>query len=305
MRRGALLLVAAVLLISSMAAMPDEVSTAGRAIIEQNENAVVTIRLVVKTQYSFPGFGSEDEESIVERTGTVIDPSGLTVVSLTGTDPADMFWEMMEGMGQEEEGLDFRTELTDVKILREGAKEIPARVVLRDRDLDLAFLRPTSPLDAPMKTVDLTKASSPERLDQLIVLHRMGKVAGRACATALDRVQAVSTKPRLFYFLSDSPAVAFAGFSPVLGGPAFTLDGSCAGIVVLRKLKAAAGDGEPEIALVVLPAKDVLDVAQQAPSVEQAEVAEKAEQSQQEEAAESQDSSPALQIQVGPDGKAE
>ena len=34
------------------------------------------------------------------------------------------------------------TEVNDIKILLEDGAEVPAEIVLRDKDLDLAFIRP-------------------------------------------------------------------------------------------------------------------------------------------------------------------
>ncbi|MDH7603081.1 MAG: hypothetical protein QHI38_13150, partial [Armatimonadota bacterium] len=56
-----------------------------RKIIEANKQAVVTVQFVVET--SFPG-ESEKEESKGSATGTVIDPSGLVVASLSELDPS-------------------------------------------------------------------------------------------------------------------------------------------------------------------------------------------------------------------------
>ncbi len=296
----------AIVLVLSSAALTlwgDDIAASGRPIVEKNENAVVTVRLVVKTTYSIPGYGSEQEEVVVEHTGTVIDPSGLTVVSLTATDPSAIFQDMMEGMGDEAEGFQYRTELTDVKILLMDGTEIPARFVLRDKDLDLGFLRPISPVSQPMAALDLALSSTPQRLDPVLVLYRMGKVAGRACATVLHRIQAVSKRPRELYYLSDEVSgYSYSGLSPVLGGPAFTLDGAVAGIVLLRNLKASASGGEMESALILLPSAQVAEIAKQAPSVEQA----KEEDTSPGPTASSESSSSAGgEIVLGPDGKAQ
>lgn len=255
----------------------DEIAIAGRPIVDQNEKAIVTVRLLIKTSYSIPGYGTEQEDAVLEHTGTVVDPSGLVVVSLSATDPAAIFREMFEGMGDEAEGFDYRTELADVKILEWDGTEIPARIVLRDKDLDLAFLRPTAALKEPVSALDLTKVGTPDRLDPVLVLYRMGKVAGRACATVLQRIQAIAKKPRELYFLSDEASDrGYGDFPPFLGGPAFLLDGSVAGIVVLKNLRGSASGGEPESAMIVLPAAQVAEIARQAPSVEQAEKTESA-----------------------------
>ena len=50
---------------------------------------------------------------------------------------------------------------TDVKLLLEDGREIPARFVLRDHDLDLAFVLPgASDLKLPYISLDRTKGPS-------------------------------------------------------------------------------------------------------------------------------------------------
>ncbi len=75
----------------------DDVGARGRKILEERKDAVVTIMLVLKQQVSFPGMASQNSESKSEATGTVIDPTGLTIVSLSETDPSSLVEAMMGG----------------------------------------------------------------------------------------------------------------------------------------------------------------------------------------------------------------
>src|SRR5215471_3306013 len=130
-------------------ARADDIAEKGRAILAKNQHAVVTVQLVLKSKFSVPGAGGQTTESRSDATGTVIDPSGLTVLSLTATDPGTMIQNMMGGMGEEDMKFKMETELSDLKILLDDGTEIPAEVVLRDKDLDLAFIRPKSKLATP------------------------------------------------------------------------------------------------------------------------------------------------------------
>ena len=76
-------------------------------------------------------------------------PSGLTVVSLFTTDPTSPSRKMM-GMDLEEMGFKIETEIKRADILAADGNEIPAEVVLRDKDLDLAFLRPKQKPEKPL-----------------------------------------------------------------------------------------------------------------------------------------------------------
>ena len=175
-RRIAAVLVIA-LAVASSAVFADEAGVAGRGLLDKHKNAVVTIKLVIKQQMAMMG-NSNDEELKTEVTGTVIDASGLTVVALSSTDPTSMMMDMMGSMGGSLDGFKMESRVTDAKILTDDNKEIPAKVVLRDKDLDLAFIRPLEPAETPFQFIDLGDSAAPEILDELIAINRLGKVAG-------------------------------------------------------------------------------------------------------------------------------
>lgn len=212
----ALWFVAACLHCSCQAAIADE----ARKIIETVKGAVVTVELVV--EISFPEDNTK-EESKVSATGTIIDPSGLVVGSLSELDPMREFADFMFDTGSSKP----QSNVTSAKIRTEDGTEIPVDVVLRDQDLDLIFLRPKQPLQKPLPYIDIKEGSAPQIMDELITVWRLGQVANRALAADLVRVQSVITKPRLGYAVSVNS----------LGCPVFTLDGKPVGITVLRRSK--------------------------------------------------------------------
>ena len=239
----------------------DEAAEAGRAILDAHKDAVVTVKLVIKMRYSMGG-RSDERETKSEVTGTVIDPSGLVVASLFATDPASAAKNM--AAMDEASGYSMEAEIKDAKILTPDGDEIDAELVLRDNDLDLAFMRPKEKAEKPFASVDLKDAGQPQVLDPLIGISRMGKVANRVHGAIVDRVEAVVEKPRTFY------VPAGAGMNEAsLGAPVFTLDGKIAGIAVLRMVrsKGARGmfGGGGNTLMIVLPAADVQEVAEHAP----------------------------------------
>ena len=258
----------------------DELADKGRGIFEQNHRAVVTVKLVVKTKFSMPGMGMPDNESKKDVTGTVVDPSGLTLLALSALDPGNMLQNMLGGLGDEEAKFKMETELNDAKILLEDGTELPAEVVLRDKDLDLAFIRPKAKPASPMPALDLTRAGQAQVLDQVIALNRLGQAASRVYAASVERVSAVVQKPRLFY-VPDSTMTATS-----MGCPAFTLDGKLLGVFVMRTMKTqAAGAGlmamfsmQPgNVTSVIVPAADILKGVKQAMEVKPATKTEAAE----------------------------
>ena len=99
----------------------DELAEKGRDIFKKHQHAVVTVQVVLKMSYSGAGRSSENRQDL---TGTVVDPSGLTVLALSACDPSEMYQRMMS-----EEAAKYKLdiEVTDIKILLDDGTEIPCR----------------------------------------------------------------------------------------------------------------------------------------------------------------------------------
>ena len=251
--------------VSSPRAAAEDWPAKGREILKKNQASVVTVQLVVKSKMGFAGGGSEGRESKQEVTGTVIDPSGLTAVSLTSTDPSSLMQSFMGGLGgdgEENIKLKMESELSDVKLLLQDGTEVPAEIVLRDKDLDLAFVRPKAKPAAPLAAVDLANNAKVGVLDEVLTINRLGVVAGRAYAASIERINAIVEKPRLFYVPgSDKTATG-------LGCPAFNADGKIVGLFLMRAVKAGGGANpfsmQSPFISIILPAEAVRKVAAQA-----------------------------------------
>ena len=153
-------------------------------------------------------------------------------------------------------------EVTDLKILLDDGTEVPAQIVLRDKDLDLAFIRPKTKPASPMPAVDFSKSAPAQVLDEVITLNRLNSAAGRAYSVSVERISGVIQKPRTFY-IPDSRMTSTA-----LGSPAFALDGNLVGVLVMRAVSAKSGSGSnyrDNTTSIILPAEDILKAAKQAP----------------------------------------
>lgn len=239
-----------------------EIEEQARAILAAHREAVVTVQMVVKQKFSMSGMASQENESKEETTGTVISPEGLTVVALSATDPTSVFNTMMGGA---DEDFQMASEVTDVRIMLASGEEIPARIVLRDNELDLAYVLPEAKPETALAYVDLADQGAPEVLDQVVTLTRLGKVANRVHAASFERVVAVVEKPRTFYIPATDPT------STSQGSPAFTLDGKLVGIFVIRTIQNTGSEsasmfgGNDNVTPIILPARDVQEGASQAP----------------------------------------
>jgi S1-C subfamily serine protease len=240
-----------------------EFAEKGRAIFEKYQKTVVTVQIVIKSKFS-----GRSNETRQEVSGTVIDASGLVVMSLTATDPS----QMLESMLANNPDFKLETELSDIKFLLEDGTEVPAEVVLRDKDLDLVFARAKGKLPAPLPYLDLANSGKAQVLDELISLNRLGNAGGRAYAANAERISAIVQRPRMFYI----PESSFS--TTTLGSPAFTMDGKVLGIFVMRNVRSRVGGmmgiSPDAVAGIIVPAESVLKAAKQAPEAAPAKPAE-------------------------------
>ncbi|MGP8198910.1 MAG: serine protease [Limisphaerales bacterium] len=238
-------------------ARADDLADKGRQIFTNSQHAVVTIEAVVKTTYSSGAHASEPAETKTDVSGTVLDPSGLAVLALSSVDPADLYHQLSDKYKIE-------TEVTDIKLLLDDGTELPAEIILRDKDLDLAYIRPKTKPSAPMASIDFSKSSPADLLESLVVLSRLNRAAGRGYAASVERVSAVVRRPRTYY-VTDASGGAIS-----LGCPAFALNGKIVGLFVTRAVN--AGDSSSRsmreyMTSIIIPAEDIMKGAKQAMEV--------------------------------------
>ena len=258
-----------IVMLAPAARADDAPADAARAVFKKHQDAVVWVSAVIKTRGGGPlAAAMGQQEQKVEALGTVIHESGLTVVSHTNIDPTALMNSLYGEIkipGQEGK-IEFKSELSAVRLRLADGTEIPAKLVMTDEDLDLAFILPTDK-KKKLPFVDLAAArqSAGKELavmDPLTVLGRLDQTLDRQPAVYPTRVNAVVKKPRTFYVCSDLQA---------LGTPAFAADGRPVGIAVMRKHNAGRGAGgimgttsSGSMAVVIIPGQDVMEVAQQA-----------------------------------------
>ncbi len=245
-----LVLTGCILATACTAAAEDKDVATAKKLLKDYANAVVHISAVVTMtpEGQLAGRVRPQERKIIVI-GTAIDPSGLAVTALSSLDPSQSSVQMLLAGGR----LKFKTEFGEVKFRYADGTEVPARIVMKDEDLDLAFIAPADKLDDKTKkkfaTVKLADAQKKaELLDRLILIGRVGKSFGYVPAVSMTRVSAVVTKPRTVYLAPCAP-----------GQPAFTGNGKLLGMCVARRSAGSRGR-----APVILPAADIAEIAEQA-----------------------------------------
>ncbi len=234
-----------------------------RRIFSDHQDAVVWISAVVKIQMTSGGAQlGPAQEFKIESIGTMISPDGLTVSSYSMMDPMGKMPNYSFSSDGEETRVRASSVFSDVKFRLSDGTEVPARMILKDPDLDLAYLLPQPVEDEPLpefRHLDLSHSPEAALGDQLIVLGRLGRSLNRQPTVILSRISAVVNKPRKLY-VDDRPMGG-------LGTPVFTVDGRVLGITVLRRAPETGTVNVMaygNVSIVVIPAEDVVEIGMQA-----------------------------------------
>jgi hypothetical protein len=264
--RFMMFIVAVVVVAYSGLAQADQMADTGKKIMNSYKDAVVKVEVVVQSKFVMNGSEMGDREFKSEVTGTVVDPSGLVLVSLTTIDPSKFMDSLMRGMGSDMK-MEMKLDLKGVKIILPNETELDAKIVLRDKDLDMAFIRPKQKPTKAMASINMNDRSNPQHLDEIVILGRLSKVANYAPSVMSARIAAVVTKPHTFYI----PQVE-GGDMGDIGTPAFTMDGKLVGLILMRILTKEGGGfgammggaGAMGITPVIMPTAEILEASKQA-----------------------------------------
>ncbi len=240
-----------------LAAEDTGASAAAKRIFTERQEALVWLSTVAKITVNSEsardgGINLPDREQKMEGLGTVVEASGLTVTALSSIDPSK---ELSGREVRTRNGLmklEASAVLKEVKIILADGTEVPAEVVMRDADLDLAFLRPKAGSkelkEAVFKPIDLRNSAKGDVTQEAITLGRTDEVLNRQPSVTVGQITTVTKKPREFLKATGASA----------GCPSFSIDGKLLGIASTRTVK---GKGSM---LVLVPAADVLEVAEEA-----------------------------------------
>ena len=203
----AILLIPAVLLLANTARAHDEADY--QKLLDDNSSAIVTVKFVLKIKSSWGENESEQEVS-----GVVIGADGLVMCAnshLTGG-----AWLQRSGG---------TATPSDVKVLiGDDTEGKNAKVIARDTELDLAWLRIEDLGDKKLPVIDMGKAASPKIGDTLYTVSRLAKYFDRLAVVREARVGGITTKPRKLYVPSSGGGA--------LGLPVFDAEGHVVGVTI-------------------------------------------------------------------------
>ena len=223
-----------------------------RNLLTSHANCVTWVSATVRLEISAGGRSLPPQEQKLEALGTIIAEDGLTVLSLSRVDPTASLLSRMRTPGAS-----VNVNYTEVLILMQDGTEVPARLVLKDTDLDLAFVLPIKQKQDNEEFKDVVfshvprsqkeKSKLPQALDEVVSLGKLGRNLYRQSTLRKGWVNAVIEKPRKYFVIENT--------SP--GTPVFDRDGDWLGIVVYKMDR-----GRPT-SLVTLPADDIDEIAEQ------------------------------------------
>lgn len=225
------------------------------ALTASNKDSIVQLSATVEIEVTAGDMPSKKEERKLEVIGTVIGKDGLIVVPLSTLDVAAAVDGRTVKTQQGTFKLSAKCDTKEVKIIMPDGTETPAKVVFKDADLDLAFVRPEKTDGVAFTPVDIANSAPMSMLDDVIVLGRLGKDLNREPLVMTTEVIAMVTKPRTFGRIG----------APSLGLPVFNSDGKFVGFGINRfSAKSDESDQGPSSTNVVLPASDLIEAAAQA-----------------------------------------
>lgn len=215
-----ILLLAALLAAQSCLLASADAAAVARRLVSEKSDAVVVVRATVSMTVSAGDRPSQSEDRSVETLGTVVSPDGAVLVAAASIDPGSM----ADGRTVQTPGGPLRLSVvSDVKeafiVLADGT-ELPAKVVIKDKDLNLALLAPVDKPAQPLVALDPGAEVELKVADEVVVLGRMGKSLERAPRADIDQVCAVVSKPRPFAVIH----------LPYPGCPVLDLGGRLAGV---------------------------------------------------------------------------
>ncbi|MEK9772419.1 MAG: trypsin-like peptidase domain-containing protein [Opitutae bacterium] len=219
-----------------------------RNLLHEKSDCVTWVSVTVRIEVSAGGRSFPPSEKKLEALGTVLAEDGLVVLSLNKVDPTDIILSRMRTPG------DINVNYTEVLILRPDGTEIEADFLLKDADLDLAFIRPhkkdtSSSNSLSFQSVHFDSANPPkiQALDEVVSLGKLGRNLYRKSTLQRGWVNAVIEKPRDYYVVEN--------VTP--GTPVFNHSGQWIGITAFRK------EGGKPSGVITVPAKDVMEIAEQ------------------------------------------
>jgi S1-C subfamily serine protease len=206
----------AVLILAAGTAAAQDSAEQLRSLVEKKASSIVSIRAVLKTEINMMG-QSQDEEVRVELQGTIVDATGLVLISNSAFSLGNN--SMFGG-----QGMDVSVTPMEIKVVIEGEDtEFDAFRVATDSKLDIAFLQIEELGARTLTPVEFGDTPELAIGQKIATVGRYKKGYDYAPYFATGRINGMIKKPRRAWTLEGGIATT--------GTPIFTLDGTPIGII--------------------------------------------------------------------------
>jgi len=169
-------------------------------LIRDRAPAIVSVKFLMKSEQ-----GEEEQETV----GVMIEGDGLILTSNAALGgmmrPAPLTTDMKVMVGDDTQGVD-------------------AKVIARDTELGLAWIKVDAAPASPFASVDFASAAQPKVGDEIFTVSLMGKFFDRAPIVARGHIASVTAKPRALLI----PSIGLAGGE--FGLPVFDDQGRIVGV---------------------------------------------------------------------------
>ena len=243
---------------NGFAAVPDAGGDVSRKLFDAQKDSVLWVSVVAKISYTSEGatdspLNLPEQESKFEAYATVISSDGMLVTALSSIDPSRAISgrEITTRSGSRVK-IDASVNIKEVHIILPDGVEVPADVVFKDTDLDLAFIRARAESkeykSAKFVAIDLKNSAKSVMAEESITLMRADDVLNRQPSLVRGQVTVLVSKPREFVRVT----------SAAPGTPTFNTDSKLLGIGTVRFVQGK----QPTV--VLIPSADVQELAEQA-----------------------------------------
>ena len=175
-------------------------------VLSKHAGSVVTVKFLLAMQ---------ENEREAEAGGLVIDPAGLILVSNL---------EIGGSIGRGRES----AQAKEIRVLiGDDTQGLPAKIIGRDTELELAWVQLDKPAEKPLAFVDPAKGVTVKVGDELVAIDRMNKYYDRVAVGLEFYVGGLTTKPRNLIIPSGGPL-------QWIGLPVFSEGGGFVGVSVVQ-----------------------------------------------------------------------
>ncbi len=191
-------------------------------LLAEKSPALVAVKYLLK--FSMPGMDAQESEA--EANGVMIDPKGIILCSNTRMGGIMAMMQRMMGGGDDRMD-DMSAVPTDIKVLiGDDTEGLPAKLVARDSELDLAWVQIKDPKDKKFDALDISVADIPKIGQELILVERLPKHHDRIPVFNETKLAGIAKKPRELFI----PAHGISSY----GDPIFTTSGKLVGFTALQ-----------------------------------------------------------------------